>query len=392
MCAVLLSTSVALAAAEYATRALTTAPTATDSVLGRRGTPGGDRDAEGFRNAAIPAQADIVALGDSQTEGNNATREEAWPQVLGNLTGDSVYQMAVGGWAPPQYRALVDEALAKKPRLVILAFYTGNDLLETAGTVYRLPAWAPYRRADFALAGAAATSQDIRIALDAGVAPESLASRILSIRMYLRSNLRLYALIGDATRTLRERLGLASVRAEKDRHIASLVAERPDIGAVVDDPRVKTVLSPSYRLATVDVDTHDAAEGWRLAKVLIAETKSAVEKSNASFALVIIPTKELAYLSSNARSEFPAESFAGYEAAERHLLAELKAYCEETHTTCVSVLPALAGAISNGTAVYGKTLDGHPVAAGYAVMAEAIRKGLSLLAQAAPAGRRNSGL
>jgi hypothetical protein len=79
-----------------------------------------------------------VVLGDSQTHGNNASREKAWPQQLAAYTGSSTYQMAYGGWGPPQYRALVDDALALKPKIVIVALYAGNDLLDSVRFVYAL--------------------------------------------------------------------------------------------------------------------------------------------------------------------------------------------------------------------------------------------------------------
>lgn len=41
-----------------------------------------DVDANGFRNADVLQQADIVAIGDSQTQGFNAAAEGSWPQLL----------------------------------------------------------------------------------------------------------------------------------------------------------------------------------------------------------------------------------------------------------------------------------------------------------------------
>ena len=72
-------------------------------------------DALGFRNATVQPRVDVVAVGDSMTWGINASREEAWPQVLGRRAARSVYQMAHGGYGPVQYLALAEEASTFEP-------------------------------------------------------------------------------------------------------------------------------------------------------------------------------------------------------------------------------------------------------------------------------------
>src|SRR6267378_5616866 len=59
-----------------------------DPVLGKRLAPfTRGHDANGFRNDSVPQHADIVTLGDSQTWGVNAERQDAWPQQLSKLSG-----------------------------------------------------------------------------------------------------------------------------------------------------------------------------------------------------------------------------------------------------------------------------------------------------------------
>lgn len=54
-------------------------------------------DVRGFRNAASPEAADVVAIGDSQTWGINVRQEETWPSVLKRVGKVSVYSMSLGG-------------------------------------------------------------------------------------------------------------------------------------------------------------------------------------------------------------------------------------------------------------------------------------------------------
>lgn len=95
--------------------------------------PVGPNDLLGFRNITIPDQADVIVIGDSQTYGNNVIIWENWPHFMEvNLpAGTSVYSMATGGWGALQYLYAFSKAVFLSPKVVIIAFYSGNDSLET---------------------------------------------------------------------------------------------------------------------------------------------------------------------------------------------------------------------------------------------------------------------
>jgi hypothetical protein len=91
-------------------------------------------DASGFRNAVRPAQPDIVVLGDSHTYGYNVAPADNWPSQVAAATGRSVYNMGVGGYGAYQYRALLDEAVKLRPRVVVAAVYPLNDAADLCGS------------------------------------------------------------------------------------------------------------------------------------------------------------------------------------------------------------------------------------------------------------------
>ncbi|MEE8320750.1 MAG: hypothetical protein V3R68_02775, partial [Gammaproteobacteria bacterium] len=103
----------------------------------------GPNDLLGFRNAAVPNDADIIIIGDSQTYGLNAIMQENWPHYFSeNLpVGVSVYSMATGGWGAVQYFYASAKAPVFAPRMIIIAFYTGNDSLETFSMVSGSDVW-----------------------------------------------------------------------------------------------------------------------------------------------------------------------------------------------------------------------------------------------------------
>jgi hypothetical protein len=70
-----------------------------DDILGAVPSPSAlaGFDKWGFRNRGVPETVDIVAVRDSHTYGNTARMVEAWPYVLGELSGRKVYNMGLGG-------------------------------------------------------------------------------------------------------------------------------------------------------------------------------------------------------------------------------------------------------------------------------------------------------
>ena len=87
-----------------------------------------DVDASGFRNPSDQGQHEIVAIGDSQTQGYHVEWQDAWPYQLGRMLDKSVYSFAIGGYGIYQYHYLAREAVKHKPEYVILGLYPPNDI------------------------------------------------------------------------------------------------------------------------------------------------------------------------------------------------------------------------------------------------------------------------
>lgn len=100
----------------------------------------GPHDLLGFRNRAIPHVADIITIGDSMTYGNNAPIDLNWPNRLANYLHLQpqyrLYNMSVGGWGAIEYLEIFNKALKFKPKMVIVAFYSGNDPIDSFKKAY----------------------------------------------------------------------------------------------------------------------------------------------------------------------------------------------------------------------------------------------------------------
>ena len=105
----------------------------------------GGHDAWGFRNPHKPKSADIVCIGNSLTYGISATAYDSWPAVLGRIRATSVYNMSLGGYGPIQYFYLMrTKAVELHPKVVIVGFYFGNDLLDVYNEVQFNKNWSAY--------------------------------------------------------------------------------------------------------------------------------------------------------------------------------------------------------------------------------------------------------
>jgi lysophospholipase L1-like esterase len=86
-------------------------------------------DSEGFRNVATRDPIEVAALGDSFTDALTMRREDAWPAQLERRLNRPVQNYGTAGFGPlQQLLVLKDFALRHRPRVVVLAYFAGNDI------------------------------------------------------------------------------------------------------------------------------------------------------------------------------------------------------------------------------------------------------------------------
>lgn len=92
-------------------------------------------DRRGFKNppeVAALDQVDVVALGDSFTEGMGVGVKEAWPTLL-TMAGRPTYNLGVQGYAPTQLAGVFRRyGIPLKPRIVIIGYCEGTFAREEA--------------------------------------------------------------------------------------------------------------------------------------------------------------------------------------------------------------------------------------------------------------------
>jgi lysophospholipase L1-like esterase len=276
----------------------------------------GPHDILGFRNYDVPNVADVVTIGDSQTYGNNVALEENWPSRLEaalNPRRSRVYSMAVGGWSAVQYMDMFTNATLFQPRVVVVAFYTGNDSLEAFKMAYSVDRWKGLR---------------LDPDLTGGDLPKSPGFPPPDSELW------------EATRNGGD----------------------------------KITFSPSLRLISNDTSHPAAKAGYDIIAEAARQISRTAAPVRLPLLYTIIPTKELVY-SRRIRAE-DIESPPVYESLIE-LEGKNIDWLRESFSTLdnvqyVDVVTPLQEAAMTDHTLYPPNMNGHPLAPGYRVIGEAI--------------------
>jgi hypothetical protein len=89
-------------------------------------------DERGFRNKTNLEKYDIVALGDSFTEGSNVTDDDIWTSILVQKHNLTVYNLGMAGGHPGTYLETFKRfGIILSPEIVLCMVYEGNDFRES---------------------------------------------------------------------------------------------------------------------------------------------------------------------------------------------------------------------------------------------------------------------
>lgn len=366
-------------------------------TLGLVGNPRwAEHDARGFRNEEALDRAPIVTLGDSQTWGVNAPREQTWPKHLQEILETPVYNMAVGASGPVYYHHLVDEALALSPEWVLTGFYSGNDLWDAESDYYlrEIPTLvraaprdpeverAVEERARFIEREYRQAAELLEFRPEREPAPRPPANAWISRGVdLLREHSRIWGAARAIKRGLASRLGTGPKASDgrfNRRHWRQLVdAARGDPGLVAfREAGTRTILHPGHRIHGVDV-LHDPLldEGLEISLDLLRRIDRRVGESGARHLVVLIPSKEYVYAPYVGR-ERTGEILARLVEGEEEIWRRTKARLEAEGVEYVDTAPALRRAVERGVQVYPYSTQSHPNGSGYRTIAEAVASAL----------------
>jgi hypothetical protein len=343
-----------------ATHALLMAPwaRAAPTLPDGRGNPyHREHDAAGYRNAARPARAEIVVLGDSHAYGAGVAPPEAWPARIG------AYNLALPGYGPGHSLLQLDEALRLQPRLLIVAPYYGNDFVDTylLGTRRRELLAGFDRRAAEEADAQSPIEREIAQLFGMGEAPTAPPR---GVRAWISDRVKLYGLARTAWGLVAPKPALAILSRDFSSASAALTPVQRQYTLPVD-AGWRTILTPAYRSLAVDDRDPRVRLGFEASVRALREIHARASAASIEVLVVLHPTKESVFWP---RGEADP-TLRRLVANEARLHRELMATLEADGIAYVDTLPVLRAATEQP---YFEDVDGHLNATGHRRIAEAV--------------------
>ena len=291
-------------------------------------------DGLGFRNAwPWPAQADVAIVGDSVTFGYGVADGEAWPAIVArSLAPETVINLGLIGAGPQQYLRVYETfGVELRPKLLIVGFLASNDFWDAgvfdewlkSGTGGNYMVWRDFGRA-----------RRLEFSLRDPVG--SLGSLLSLPRSFLASHSYLYQILRTAAH--------------------QIVRPRPVVREFADGSRIQ--LQPDA-LAERARNVRPDRQEFRLAVDAIDQLRMRATEQGTHVLVVLQPGKEEVYL------PLTDPSVPDPERPLREALDRLR-------IEYLDLTPGFRQRAAAGERLFFE-VDGHPNAAGYALIAELVR-------------------
>jgi hypothetical protein len=333
--------------------------TVRDEVLGIRIASGSAGfDDLGFRNAGVPAKADLLAIGDSHTFGNNAAMSESWPAVVGSMTGRDVYNLGLGGYGPNQYYELLRRHISRlNPRWVLCGLYMGDDFENAYLMTYGRDYWSWLRAGNWTNADA-----DIWETTDDSTWHQRA-------RLWLSLNSIVYRLVIHGPVIGRLKGFLQLQRAARDESVTTLASK---------ETGVHEAFRPLSLRSRLDQRSPIVREGMRITFELLRSMDQLSRDHGARLAVVIIPTKETVFADRllNDPATNLRDDIEQLVRDEKAATQELLTFLDETGIPHIEPLDALRSRVSENLYTPSDR-DMHPNANGYRVIGETVAQSLT---------------
>ncbi|BBM85643.1 SGNH/GDSL hydrolase family protein [Candidatus Uabimicrobium amorphum] len=303
-------------------------------------------DADGFRNPKVLKQADIVTIGDSHTYGQNATSLDTWPQQLGKLTNQTVYNLGIGGYGILQYYYLLDRAIEMKPKTIVVGLLFTNDFSDILQMVTRSEHWQKWCKKN---------KEPILQVMSSNDTKKYKKKKSSWIKHTAVSYL-----FDDIIRP----------------NILRKIFPKKEKAFVTKDEK-NTKKFKYKRLKAVaqymDLKRPAIKEAYLLAKKLLLKMKQKCDEKNIRFVVLMIPTAEYVFHDYLIERKYSLpEKYQELVSNEKVIVNDISSYFEKNGIEHVTILNELKHALETTGKLYPTEGDAHPVAAGYEVYARGV--------------------
>lgn len=333
-------------------------------------------DAEGFRNARTRERIDVAALGDSFTDAMTLDAGDSWTSRLERQTGLAVQNYGTAGFGPQQeLRVLTDYAVGHHPRVVVLAYFAGNDLFDAE-------AFDDYDR----------SGGTVRRPVQ-GWQIRDVVSR--ADTWFLVSALRAAAAWTATSQRAEAHTVAAPAAASITRRAQTEPFDRGMFTLPIQGRMLRWAFMPAYlNTLTFSEGELGARRGWTLTRKAIADMRDASRAVGADFVVMFLPFKSQVYLPlldeamrrddlSRALHFYLADAPAppDVSAMLRNRLAQnrlMRTFCAQAGIRFLDVTDALEARVRAGENVYFPD-ESHLNEAGHAIVADTLKSFLGTL-------------
>ena len=355
-----------------------------DDVLGHRPNPDfPEHDTNGFRNKTSLSQADIVALGDSQTYGTSVKRHQAWPQQMGTLSDHSAYNMAYGGYGSVQGLILMEnQALAMLPRHIIFMMYDGNDVFDGYRAVYGQNLYDSLKTTD----------PTVQETLDIAEQAKPLFSKIKEETASLWGSpakkkessskpkkswtavkeLKLFQLFFSLERTIQ------SAFPKKHKSIPIKLSQQSRDPNFVSFEYFtcrdfRTTFTPRYRQLGMNLEDPRIREGLRVTLEAIGQMQQRADEHSVDFLVLLLPTKERCFYHLYDQYDgTPSEALQSTVKLNNEIRKRTIEYLQQHEIAYIDTLPILKRCFEQKRQPFFENADGHLNIVGHKAIAEAV--------------------
>lgn len=292
------------------------------------------------------------------TYGVGAVRDGSWPHQLSILMHEPIYNMALGGYGPLHYLYLAEhEAKKLRPRLLLVGFYFGNDLIDAYIAAHHNPFWYGWREAG--------SSNGDKSEYQRSWEAEP-KKHFAALRDWLSRHSVLYSMLRV---TVLPRLAAW----ERDRAALQVTPDRQMIWIDPFGQSVRTIFTPQLRLSALDPQLPSVQEGLRITKRAFASLKRDADAQGAQLLVILIPTKERAYCRylKDSGQHIPNTLIRLCD-AEGRVKEDLVHFFATSKIAYVDVTAAMEEQIYRHVQIYPTDSDAHPQVTGYSVIAHAV--------------------
>ena len=307
----------------------------------------GEADAWGFRNPRVPARARVDGVGQR--------RKDAYPVLLAERTGWTVYNMGLGGYGPGQYAELLERSFALSPKAIVIGFYFGNDLLDAH--------WFACLERHHNL-----RDPDVNYGpypLNHIMEKPAPNLAMAGIDFLLHSSY-LIGTVGRELKTLMKSTG-----------VYTAAYNRTSDEARLDRGPLATLFTPRYRYAGIDPESSRIQDGHRITAIMLERMRDSCRSRAISLVLLPIHSKEYCYQLLMERK--PAIQIKGLEhfaAAEGLARQRVLATAKELGIRVIDPLENMITELAEGHPLWPSSSDGHLNRAGHLLLAKLLQRGL----------------